>query len=133
MGEQIEARAVEIGEPVPQRLVVGGNVIAPAFVPLGDRARRRLSFSSSVGRRRRRGGRWPRGSRSARVRRKVSLTSLCSSMVMATCGMLRDRVAQRQGAMRGQLDDEALGQRLDAVLLVVLRLRGWPPMVMTAR
>jgi hypothetical protein len=67
------------------------------------------------------------------VRRKVSLTSLCSSMVMATCGMLRDRVAQRQGAMRGQLDDEALGQRLDAVLLVVLRLAGWPPMVMTAR
>jgi hypothetical protein len=37
MGEQIQARAVvEIGEPVPQRLVVGGNVIAPALVPLGD-------------------------------------------------------------------------------------------------
>jgi hypothetical protein len=42
MGEQIEARAgIEIGEPVPQRLVVGGNVIAPAFVPLGDLVRRR--------------------------------------------------------------------------------------------
>jgi hypothetical protein len=39
-------------------------------------------------------------------------------------GMLGDGVAQRQGAMRGQLDDEALGQRLDAVLLVVLRLDG---------
>jgi hypothetical protein len=34
--------------------------------------------------------------------------------------MFRQRVAQRQGAMGGQLDDEPLGQRLDAVFLIVL-------------
>ena len=38
--------------------------------------------------------------------------------------MFRQRVAQRQGAMGGQLDHETLGQRLDAVFLIVLGLGG---------
>ena len=40
VGEQIEPCAgIEMGEPVPQRLVVGRNVIAPMGVPVGDLVR----------------------------------------------------------------------------------------------
>ena len=46
MGEQIEARAaVEVGQPIPERLVVCGNMIAPALVPLGDRLARTIGIN----------------------------------------------------------------------------------------
>ena len=125
MGEQIEARAgVEQGEPIPQCLVVVGNVIAPALVSLGDLARGRavlqllglcreedmidagLEAAGRCGA--------PEG----------VADQLVQQHGHGHVGMFRNRVAQSEGAMRGQLDDEALGQRLDAVLLIVLRLRG---------
>lgn len=49
MGEQLHAIVVvERDEPIPQRLVIGRNMVAPAIMPVGDGFAEGLSFNSSA-------------------------------------------------------------------------------------
>jgi hypothetical protein len=62
--------------------------------------------------------------------------SLCSSSRHGDMGIARHGIAQRQGAMGRQFRDQAVGQRLDHIVIVrrlIFGLAGLPPMVMTVR
>ena len=123
--QKLHARAViEIGQPGPERLIVSGDVIPPAFVAIVDRLRRwavlqflglgREEDVADIG---------------LEAAGRVGVDEGVAQKLVQQHGhgdvrMFCQRVAQSQGAMGGQLDHETLGQRLDAVFLILLGLGG---------
>ena len=122
-------------EPIPQGLVIGRNMVAPAFMPIGDGLRRRavLQFLGlgrevdvpDIG--------------LQRTRRRADAgtcpTPACAaSAVMATCGWLA--TASRRASVRCAVN--SVTRRSGSGLMPSSSSSssagaGWPPMVMTAR
>lgn len=121
-GEQVHARAViEMGEPVPEGLVVGGDMVAPAFMPLVYGACG-VALLQLVGLSREEDV--PDTGLEAARRRSVPegvADQLVQQHRHGDPWIFRHGVAQRHGAMSRQLDHESFGQGLEAVVLVLLR------------
>ena len=121
MGEKLHAGVVvEIGQPVPERRVIRGDMIAPAFVPFGHRPRRG-AVAQILGLRREMHladlglDATPRGMREETVRDQPVQKRGHGDMGARCHG-----IAQGERTMRSQFADQAVGKRPDRLDLILL-------------
>ena len=114
--QRLAAGLIEVEKEVPEFRLVIGQVTVPSFVALGDLLRPgRLGQSIDLAE-----AAALQADLQARVRREAIEDLQHEGMECRDEGdvdVTGERVAHRQRPLRGQVEDEAIGQRLDAVVL----------------
>lgn len=123
MGEQRHpARLVERRDPVPERAFVGRHIGLPGVEAFVDGlGRGRVAEIAALGREGRLAHRDLHAARGSRV----VITLHEKAVQERRHGDMRvvgERLVEREGAMGGEFDHQPFGKRLDAVVLVVLRI-----------